>query len=86
MASTIRKVFEPGYLIRNRVAIYGGGHVSQGAQVWDLWQQYSERYGEVWLEFGSTLSWAHYKDKELVEVEPAYCTGLNYRGVSHDAA
>ena len=75
------RCYAPGYRIRGYVASYGGGHMSQGKAVWELFCRYRESYPElgVWLEFGSMLS---IEDRDgsssgdVVWVEPAHCTGL----------
>lgn len=79
MANSVRRL-AAGYCIRNRYCIYGGGHWSQGDEVWKLWQQYRERFPktDTYLEFGSRLS---YEDivkgsGSIVGVESAFCTGL----------
>ena len=76
MVDTTR--FEPGYQIRNKVAIYGGGHVSVGAEVWALWMQFRSLYpkSDTWLVFDNTLSYAYYRSGVLVKREAAHCTGL----------
>lgn len=75
------RIYAPGYHIRNRVAIYGSGHISVGKEVWDLFLQYRDKYPEdgVWLEFGLRLSYEDRLGKStgpLVSVSSAYCTGL----------
>jgi len=76
MAKTTR--LDAGYLIRNKVAIYGGGHVSVGREVWRLWRWFNLRYptNGTWLEFGANLSFAYYSDGVLEAIEEAHCTGL----------
>ena len=83
MTNTTRtwRCYAPGYRIRNRVSIYGGGHKSVGHKVFELFSRFLASYPEcgVWLEFGGQLS---YEDRAgtskgpVVSVEDAFCTGL----------
>jgi len=76
--ATLKRV--PGYQIRNRVAIYGSGHHSRGAEVWSLWMRFLARYPNFppWLVFGDGLSFENrYRDGTIESVEEAHCTGLD---------
>lgn len=66
-----------GYRVKNKVAIYGGAHWTEGMTLWRLFCQFMEQYPDnrAWLEFGR-YSYEYWQDGVLTGVEQAFVTGL----------